>query len=76
MTVVSNDPMSWPLIDSYLLSSYFSVACFTVVVYDWALTFGQEFELIWRQRWSHTTILYLSVRYAGIPYAVYVCKAY
>ncbi|KAG2038827.1 hypothetical protein BDR03DRAFT_953692 [Suillus americanus] len=30
-------------------------------MYDWALTFGQEVELIWRQRWSLMTFLYLSV---------------
>ncbi|KAJ8592186.1 hypothetical protein M405DRAFT_859994 [Rhizopogon salebrosus TDB-379] len=35
-----------------------------------ALTFGQEFELIWRQRWSLMTVLYLIVRYAGIPFVV------
>ncbi|KAG1855333.1 hypothetical protein DFJ58DRAFT_356321 [Suillus subalutaceus] len=34
------------------------------------LTFGKEVELIWRQRWSLMTFLYLSVRYAGIGYAV------
>ncbi|KAG2369153.1 hypothetical protein BDR07DRAFT_855582 [Suillus spraguei] len=72
MTLVSNDPMWWPLINSYRLFSYFLVASFAVVVYDWALIFGQELELIWRQRWSHMTILYLSVRYAGLPYAVAV----
>ncbi|KAG1744036.1 uncharacterized protein EDB91DRAFT_207723 [Suillus paluster] len=35
-----------------------------------ALTFGQEVELIWRQRWSLMTALYLSVRYLGIIYAI------
>ncbi|OAX30982.1 hypothetical protein K503DRAFT_788126, partial [Rhizopogon vinicolor AM-OR11-026] len=40
---------------------YFEAACLTAVVYDWALTFGQEFELVWRQRWSLMTFLYLSV---------------
>ncbi|KAG1804814.1 uncharacterized protein HD556DRAFT_1436981 [Suillus plorans] len=35
-----------------------------------ALTFGQEFELIWMQRWSRMTFLYISVRYIGILYAV------
>ncbi|KAG1830692.1 hypothetical protein DFJ58DRAFT_267579 [Suillus subalutaceus] len=28
-------------------------------MYDWALTFGQEVKLIWRQRWSLMTFLYL-----------------
>ncbi|KAG2111374.1 hypothetical protein BD769DRAFT_68607 [Suillus cothurnatus] len=34
------------------------------------LTLGQEVELIWRQRWSLMTLLYLSVRYGGIGYVV------
>ncbi|KAG2032091.1 hypothetical protein BDR03DRAFT_970889 [Suillus americanus] len=41
-----------------------------------ALTFAQEVELIWRQRWSLMTFLYLSVRYAGIGYVVMVMLAY
>ncbi|KAG2367002.1 hypothetical protein BDR07DRAFT_382387 [Suillus spraguei] len=65
MTIVSNDPIWWPAINSYRILSYFLVAAFTGVTYDWALTFGQEVELIWRQRWSLMTVLYLSVRYLG-----------
>ncbi|KAG2034971.1 hypothetical protein BDR03DRAFT_963762 [Suillus americanus] len=70
MTIVSNDPTWWPGINPYRDLSYFIVAAFVVVVYDWALTFGQELELIWRQRWSLMTILYLGVRYLGILYTV------
>ncbi|KAG1844837.1 hypothetical protein DFJ58DRAFT_515941 [Suillus subalutaceus] len=70
MTVVSNDPIWWPLINASIISSYFIVAAFVGVMYDWALTFGQEVELIWRQRWSLMTFLYLSVRYIGIGYAM------
>ncbi|KAG2107446.1 uncharacterized protein F5147DRAFT_837373 [Suillus discolor] len=44
----------------------FAAAAFVVITYDWALTFGQEVELVWRQRWSLMTVLYLSVRYLGI----------
>ncbi|KAJ8588804.1 hypothetical protein M405DRAFT_862643 [Rhizopogon salebrosus TDB-379] len=64
MTVVSNDPIWWPVINSLRVYSYFLVVSFTVVLYDWgepcnahqrnvdipttpALTFGQEFELVW-----------------------------
>ncbi|KAG2351967.1 hypothetical protein BDR07DRAFT_1440338 [Suillus spraguei] len=43
---------------------------FIVVTYDWVLTFGQEVELVWRQRWSLMTVLYLAVRYLGIFYVV------
>ncbi|KAG2136362.1 uncharacterized protein EDB93DRAFT_785906 [Suillus bovinus] len=66
MTIVSNDPTWWPTINADRFSSYFVVAAFAGVTYDWALTFGQEVELIWMQRWSLMTVLYLSVRYLGI----------
>lgn len=66
MTVVSNDPKWWPLLDVCRIYSYFVVASSTAVVYDWVLTFEQEFELVLRQRWSRMTILYISVRYVGI----------
>ncbi|KAG2132955.1 hypothetical protein DEU56DRAFT_913985 [Suillus clintonianus] len=51
----------------------FPVAASVGVAYDWvfpALIFGQEVELVWKQRWSLMTVLYLSVRYLGILYAV------
>ncbi|KAG1764292.1 hypothetical protein EV702DRAFT_110010 [Suillus placidus] len=70
MTLVSNDPSWWPIINANLIGSYFSVAASVGVMYDWGLTFGQEVELIWRQRWSLMTILYLTARYAGIGYAM------
>ncbi|KAG1735631.1 uncharacterized protein EDB91DRAFT_1348292 [Suillus paluster] len=40
------------------------------VVYDWVLSFEQELELVWRQRWSLMTVLYICVRYLGILYCV------
>jgi hypothetical protein len=66
MTIVLNDPTWWPAISAYRVFSYFLVATFVIVTYDWALTFGQEVELVWRQRWSLMSVLYLSVRYLGI----------
>ncbi|KAG2039704.1 hypothetical protein BDR03DRAFT_1008703 [Suillus americanus] len=66
MTIILNDPTWWPAINSYRVFSYFLVASFVIVTYDWALTFGQETELVWKQRWSLMTALYLSVRYFGI----------
>ncbi|KAG0693996.1 hypothetical protein DFH29DRAFT_881025 [Suillus ampliporus] len=42
MSYVSNDPTWLPLIYHNLIMSYFCVVSVTVVVYDWALTFGQE----------------------------------
>lgn len=70
MTLVSYNPSWWPSIYSYRISSYFVVAGSAGVMYDWVLTFGQEVELVWRQHWSLMTVLYLSVRYLGISYAV------
>ncbi|OAX37273.1 hypothetical protein K503DRAFT_783740 [Rhizopogon vinicolor AM-OR11-026] len=70
MTQVSNDPIWWPLIDYYHVHSFSVVACFIIVLYDWVLTFGEEVELIWRQRWSLMTGLYISVRYTGMAYTV------
>ncbi|KAG0701490.1 hypothetical protein DFH29DRAFT_1080091, partial [Suillus ampliporus] len=70
MTLVSNDPSWWPFINAAHFASYFVVVSFAGLIYDWVLTFGQEVELIWRQRWSLMTVLYLSVRYLGIIYGV------
>ncbi|KAG2093888.1 uncharacterized protein F5147DRAFT_657300 [Suillus discolor] len=58
---ISNDPTWWPAISAYRVCSYFAVAAFVGVTYDWALTFGQEVELIW-------------VRYLGILSAVQVFR--
>ncbi|KAG2113969.1 hypothetical protein DEU56DRAFT_842148 [Suillus clintonianus] len=73
--IVSNDPAWWPFLSSSQFTSYFVVASAVVVGYDWALTFAQEFELIWRQRWSFMTILYICVRSIGMIYSLYVSKA-
>ncbi|KAG2124059.1 hypothetical protein DEU56DRAFT_41062 [Suillus clintonianus] len=66
---ISNNPDFWPLISAPRLTSYFSVACAVVVVYDWVFSFAQEFELIWMQRWSFMTALYICVRNIGILYS-------
>ncbi|KAG2360028.1 hypothetical protein BDR07DRAFT_173062 [Suillus spraguei] len=70
MATVSSDPNSWPEIKLFRFYSYFVVASSAAIIYDWALTFGQETELIWRKRWSLMTILYLSLRCAGIIFVV------
>ncbi|KAG1840697.1 hypothetical protein DFJ58DRAFT_748632 [Suillus subalutaceus] len=66
----SDDPSWWPTINVNLIFGYFAVVGCVGIIYDWALTFGQEVELIWRQRWSLMTFLFLSVRYVGIGYAL------
>ncbi|KAG2358369.1 hypothetical protein BDR07DRAFT_1523984 [Suillus spraguei] len=68
--IVSNNSSWWPLINSNIFYSYWSIAASVVLVYDWVLTLGQEIELIWRQRWSLMTVLYLVIRYIGIPITV------
>lgn len=70
MTIVSNDPSWWPLINSSRIFGYFTVAASVGVIYDWALTFGQEVELFWCRRWSLMNVLYLSIRYIGLGYVV------
>ncbi|KAG2091624.1 hypothetical protein BD769DRAFT_397828 [Suillus cothurnatus] len=69
MTFVSDDPIWWPFIGSSSLVNYFVAASSTVVVYDWALTFGQEFELILRKRWSFMTVIYICVCYIGMLFS-------
>lgn len=69
--VLDDDGLNWSsLINSNFFLSYWIVAFSAVAIYDWALTFGQEVELVWKQRWSLMTILYLIVRYIEIPYIV------
>ncbi|KAG2081680.1 hypothetical protein BD769DRAFT_702126 [Suillus cothurnatus] len=70
MSATSTDPSWWLLISSSVFYSYWTFAASVVVVYDWVITLGQEIELIWRQRWSLITVLYLAIRYIGIPYSV------
>ncbi|KAG1798947.1 uncharacterized protein HD556DRAFT_163181 [Suillus plorans] len=70
MTYVSNDPSWWPRMNLVMFFSYWEVATGVVMIYDWVLTFGEEIELIWRQRWSLMTVLYLIIRYIRTPYSV------
>lgn len=70
MSYISQDPYLWPFLDWSRISSYFLVASSAVVVYDWVLTLGQEVELVWEQRCTLMTVLYICVRYIGILYCV------
>ncbi|KAG1785310.1 uncharacterized protein HD556DRAFT_1450817 [Suillus plorans] len=71
MATVSNDPNAWPQIKLFRFYSYFVVASFAAIIYEWVLTLGQEIELVWTKRWSLMTILYLSLRCTGIIFTVY-----
>ncbi|KAG2057116.1 hypothetical protein BDR06DRAFT_1005544 [Suillus hirtellus] len=70
MTLVSNDSAWWPFMLSTQMTSYVVAAFSFGLMYDWALTFGREVELVWRQHWSFMTVLYLGVRCAGISHAI------
>ncbi|KAG1775247.1 hypothetical protein EV702DRAFT_453442 [Suillus placidus] len=76
MTLVSNDSAWWPFMLSTQMTSYVVAAFSFGLIYDWVLTFGREVELVWRQRWSLMTILYISVRYAGILHAIISTQLY
>ncbi|KAG1905017.1 uncharacterized protein F5891DRAFT_976590 [Suillus fuscotomentosus] len=70
MTYVSNDPTWWPIIDASRLASYFIVAAFVAVMYDWALTFGQEVELIWLVCRGYHAVLTCKYPSLSIPFDV------
>ncbi|KAG2361991.1 hypothetical protein BDR07DRAFT_1407953 [Suillus spraguei] len=69
MPLIPSDPTSWSF-NTDPVSNYFIVASSTAVIYDWVLTFGQEYELIWTQRRSLMTALYIIVRCIGSIYSV------
>ncbi|KAG1761469.1 hypothetical protein EDD22DRAFT_1032477 [Suillus occidentalis] len=61
MTFVSNDPSWWPFINLDVFDSYWIVVTGVVVAYDWALTVGQEIELIWAKDWRCANSSYLTI---------------
>jgi len=44
MTIVSNDPIYWPIISSFREWSYFAVSSFIVVLYDWGEYYAYRIE--------------------------------
>ncbi|KZV97776.1 hypothetical protein EXIGLDRAFT_764133 [Exidia glandulosa HHB12029] len=51
-------------------SAYLQVACTAWYTYDWILTLNDEFEYIWRRRWSFSKGLFLLIRVTTVFYAV------
>ncbi|KAG1813890.1 uncharacterized protein BJ212DRAFT_381570 [Suillus subaureus] len=47
-----------------------AVASTAIIFYDYGLVFTREVELIWRQRWKLTTVLYIIARYLGLAIAM------
>ncbi|KIJ65229.1 hypothetical protein HYDPIDRAFT_111150 [Hydnomerulius pinastri MD-312] len=57
-----------PQLDALMSAHYLEIACFTLLVYDYAITFGQEVQYFWRGAWTLSRILFLLNRY--IPLCV------
>ncbi|KAG1886275.1 hypothetical protein F4604DRAFT_71131 [Suillus subluteus] len=47
-----------------------AVASTAIIFYDYGLVFTREVELVWRQRWKLTTVLYIIARYLGLAIAI------
>lgn len=50
-------------IDHSRLVNSFNAASITIMAFDWLLTFGLEYTLVWKAKWNITKILYLLARY-------------
>ncbi|EGO03102.1 hypothetical protein SERLA73DRAFT_131595, partial [Serpula lacrymans var. lacrymans S7.3] len=46
------------------LVKYANVACLAILVADYATTFEQEVNLVWKSRWGTVRVLYTLSRYA------------
>ncbi|KAI5122116.1 hypothetical protein M0805_002238 [Coniferiporia weirii] len=53
----------YTVVNSLQSTKYLAVACFTLLVYDYFLTFEQEVQLFWRRGLSLTRILFFLNRY-------------
>jgi len=54
------------LIGNNQTNVFAQVASLALLLYDYALTFGEEVDLVWRRNWSVGTGLFLVNRYTGI----------
>ncbi|GJJ06515.1 hypothetical protein Clacol_000707 [Clathrus columnatus] len=55
---------------------YFTFACYTVLLYDHVLLFGQEVELFWKAKWNYVKVLFMFNRYLLPLVLLFVCKAW
>lgn len=51
------------ILEALRLAKYLSVAVFTFILYDIALTYGREVQLIWGSRWTLVRVLFTITRY-------------
>ncbi|KAF8452921.1 hypothetical protein L210DRAFT_3520008 [Boletus edulis BED1] len=57
-------------LQSLVLNNYLCLACITVVVYDYALTFSSELDYVWCRPWTWVSTMFVVVRYIGIYWTV------
>jgi len=53
----------------YVTQEYVGLAESFLVFYDYVLNFTSEVELIWRRKFTSTTLIYMVLRYLGLGYA-------
>ncbi|KAF8509799.1 hypothetical protein JB92DRAFT_478078 [Gautieria morchelliformis] len=54
------------IVAGYAPTKYGSLAAFSMLVYDYALTFDAEVEFVWQRRWSFGKALFIFNRYFGL----------
>ncbi|KAF9244165.1 hypothetical protein BU15DRAFT_71728 [Melanogaster broomeanus] len=69
-TVPQIDENQLPQLSSLISAHYLEIACFTLLVYDYVLTLGQEVEHFWTGSWTSSRILFLLNRY--IPFGIMI----
>ncbi|KJA18532.1 hypothetical protein HYPSUDRAFT_69897 [Hypholoma sublateritium FD-334 SS-4] len=57
-----------PVQESMRILNYVSLSAITLMVYDWVLSFGDEFKYIWSAAWSAPKVLYVISRYYPVCY--------
>jgi len=57
-----------------LFVDHAQIAAFTVLFYDYLLMMNLEITLIWMQKWTYTTILFILTRYLPFAYAYFVLQ--
>lgn len=72
MTSSAIDPSVIVLVEHGDISKYFTVAPFTMMVYDIFLTFPIEVEKIWKQRFSGLTLLWVLNRWVYLICAIFM----
>ncbi|KIJ97930.1 hypothetical protein K443DRAFT_9514 [Laccaria amethystina LaAM-08-1] len=55
------------------LATSFDVAAAALLVYDYLLTLGMEFEFVWSSPWGFVKVLYIVQRYLPFCDAIFLC---